>query len=167
MMTFRLDQLPACSFRSGDMPHFTCTHEIVRGKMESVPVHYANCQQCKFAGWDAALSARTYRQRVDEMPTRAQFAERVGVCDGCSVRQDNYCPPAGQNCNLTTKLARSSFACPLGKFGSLPFIDDHDEYDDLEVGQSDPVDEPPAEELNAIELTDDDLDDDATEIEPE
>lgn len=119
-MTIRLDQLPPCSKRSvPDDAHFQCEHPVVAGGKPFIAVHYSQCQQCKFAGWDAEQAKRTYRQRNDDLATRADFASRVDICNQCEIRSDNYCKPAGANCNLTTKLSKMRFECPIGKFSAI------------------------------------------------
>jgi len=126
-MVMRLDQMPPCEHRGeldADKKHFPCSHPVVaRGKSNAADlpqVHFSTCMSCKFVGWDGARAVAGYRQRNDDQPTPEDFAARVAACEACPVRKNNYCPPAGSDCNLQTKLSRCHFRCPVGRFDSLP-----------------------------------------------
>jgi hypothetical protein len=113
--------LPECRFRGEPFTlHgqtvYPCPHPIIRGAQPAAVVSAANCRDCIYVGFDDFGSKQRYRQQHDLQPTEEEFATRVDTCGGCDQRIDNYCPRAGGNCNLTQKLTKGEFCCPLSKF---------------------------------------------------
>ena len=120
--------LPPCNYR-GDPVHsarpsrnssqpdrvitrYPCVHPYIINDYRKIPrappamMAASICRGCQFVGWSV-----TAAQSVVPSELRA----RIPVCDGCEIRQGNYCPQA-PGCPLLEKLGREGFQCPMKKF---------------------------------------------------
>jgi len=113
-------KLLPCNYRQAtinDGKRHVCTHQRMCAPLPSRAVLDMTCRECEFCRWVPDLAVEQYTPRRKTSPTVQQYADRVGTCSPCDFRRENYCRKAGTACGLLSALAKTSFVCPIEKFG--------------------------------------------------
>lgn len=116
--------VPQCDYRrdmvecDNGRVRYQCSHPRLRGPLPLALVMPVTCRECEFCRWGMATAIESYSPRHKWSPTWDQYKSRVEICHLCEHRQENYCLKAGGACGLQFSLTKSSFACPIGNFGT-------------------------------------------------